>query len=185
MLDSHDSDRRAALAGSGPASLLTARLGVLLLAALGATAISLATTALVFHAEHWPTYAAANLLIAVTYGLIGALLAPIFGRVGGVFIAFLLPFVDLGIVQSPMLHATPTTGSKFLPGYGGSRVRLDGALLGTFDDWVALLVGLGWLVVLAVAVTVTYRRATRPARTPPAATSRAAMEISDNRASSN
>ena len=141
--------------------MLTARLGVLLFAALGATAISLATTALVFHAERWPTYAAANLLIAVTYGLIGALLAPIFGRVGGVFIAFLLPFLDLGIAQSPMLHATPTAGSKLLPGYGGSRVLLDGALLGTFDDWAALWVGLGWVVVLAVAVTVVYQRATR------------------------
>ncbi|MEO6998148.1 MAG: ABC transporter permease [Terracoccus sp.] len=169
VLDSHGGDRRAALSGLRPASLLTARLGVLLFAALGATAISLATTALVFHAEHWPTYAAANLLIAVTYGLIGALLAPIFGRVGGVFIAFLLPFLDLGIAQSAMLHATPTAGSTLLPGYGGSRVLLDGALLGTFDDWAALWVGLGWVVVLAVAVTVVYWRATRPAHTPAAA----------------
>ncbi len=66
VLDSYGGDRRAALAGLRPASLLTARLGVLLFAALGATAISLATTALVFNAERWPTYAAANLLIAVT-----------------------------------------------------------------------------------------------------------------------
>ncbi|XAS75590.1 ABC transporter permease [Dermatophilaceae bacterium Sec6.4] len=169
VLDSHNGDRRAALAGLRPASLLTARLGVLALAALGATAISLATTALVFHAERWPIYAAANLLIALTYGLIGALLAPIFGRVGGVFIAFLLPFLDLGIAQSPMLHATPTAGSKWLPGYGGSRVLLDGALLHTFHDWGPLMLALGWLVVLAGAVTIAYHRATRPARTQPAA----------------
>jgi hypothetical protein len=39
-----------------------------------------------------------------------------------------LPFLDLGIVQSPMLHAEPTAFSKFLPGYGGSRVLFDGAL---------------------------------------------------------
>ncbi|HEX8627272.1 MAG TPA: ABC transporter permease, partial [Catenuloplanes sp.] len=109
VLDSRDGDRRTALAGLRPGALLCARLGVLALSALTATAVSLATTALVFHPVRWPTYAAANILIALTYGLVGALLAPVFGRVGGVFIAFLLPFLDLGIVQSPMLHPEPTT----------------------------------------------------------------------------
>ncbi|MDQ2826393.1 MAG: ABC transporter permease [Actinomycetota bacterium] len=170
VLDSRAGDRRAALAGLRPAALLTARLGVLALAILGVTVVALATTALVFDPERWPIYAAASLLIGVTYGLIGALLAPVFGRVGGVFVAFLLPFLELGIVQSPLLHATPTTASRLLPGYGGSRVLLDGALLRTFDDWAPLLIGVGWLVVLTVAVTVAYRRATRPARTFPAAT---------------
>ncbi len=165
VIDSHDGDRRAALAGLRPSALLTARLGVLLLYAVAATAISMATTALVFHAARWPLYAAANLLIAVTYGLVGALLAPIFGRVGGVFIAFLLPFLDIGIVQSPMLHSSPTGGSKFLPGYGGSRVLLDGALLHTFNDWVPLLIGLAWPVTLGLAVIVAYRRATKPTQT--------------------
>ena len=58
---------------------------------LAATPVSLAATALVFDAARWPTYAAANILLGFTYGLIGALLAPLFGRVGGVFLAFLLP----------------------------------------------------------------------------------------------
>ena len=31
------------------------------------------------------------------------------------FVAFLLPFLDLGIVQSPMLHPSPTALSRFLP----------------------------------------------------------------------
>ena len=48
-----------------PASLLTARLGVLAVAALAATAVSLAATALVFDAARWPTYAAANVLLAI------------------------------------------------------------------------------------------------------------------------
>ncbi len=169
VLDSHDGDRRAALAGLRPTALLSARIGVLVLAGLGITAVSLATTALVFDASRWPTYAAANMLIAVTYGLVGALLGPIVGRVGGVFIAFLVPFLDLGIVQSPMLHPEPTTLSKLLPGYGGFRVLLDGALTESFDELVPLLIGLGWLAALALTVTLTYRRATQPARTPPPA----------------
>ena len=156
MVDSHADDQRAALAGLRPSATLAARVVVLAVMVLVATAVSLATTALVFHAERWVTYAAANVLLALTYGLIGALLAPIFGRVGGAFIAFLLPFLDIGITQSPMLHPEPTTLSRLLPGYGGSRVLLDGALTRGFDEPVALLVGLGWLVALAVLLAVAY-----------------------------
>lgn len=157
MADSRDGDRRAALAGMRPGALLSARLGVLTGTALAATAISLAATAVVFHAAAWPTYAAANILIAVTYALVGALIAPIFGRVGGVFLAFLLPFLDIGIAQSPMLHPEPGVGAKLLPGYGGSRVLLDGALTSGFDETWALFYGLAWLVGLACLVTLTYR----------------------------
>lgn len=166
MLDSRDGDRRAALAGIRPAALLTARLGVLAGAALAATAVSLTATAVVFDATRWPTYAAANVLIAFTYALIGALLAPVFGRVGGVFVAFLLPFLDIGIVQSPMLHPEPTTWSQLLPGYGGSRILLDGALTNHFDETRPLLIGSAWLVVLALTVAYAYRRTTRPTREP-------------------
>ena len=164
MLDSRDGDRRAALAGLRPGALFGARLGVLAVIALSATVVSLATTALVFQPSRWATYAAANLLIAFTYGLIGALLAPLFGRVGGVFLAFLLPFLDIGITQSPLLHPTPTTFSRLLPGYGGSRVLLDGALTRGFDETLPLLVGLAWLLALVVVVALTYRHTTRPAR---------------------
>jgi len=157
LLDSRAADSRVALAGMRAQALFTARIGVLAFVTLAAVAVSMLTTALVFEAARWPTYVAANILIGLTYAMIGALLAPIFGRVGGVFFAFLLPFLDLGIVQSPMLHPEPTLFSKFLPGYGGSRVLLDGALTQSFDETVPLLVALGWLAVLTVAVAVTYR----------------------------
>jgi hypothetical protein len=167
MLDSREGDRRTALAGLRPAALLTARLGVLAASALAATAVSLAVTALVFDATRWATYAAANTLLAFTYALIGALLAPVFGRIGGVFIAFLLPFLDIGIVQSPMLHPEPTTLSRLLPGYGGSRVLLDGALTPSFDETQPLLIGLAWLLALSVIVAITYQATIRAHRTRP------------------
>ncbi|MEO3781182.1 hypothetical protein ABGB16_31185 [Micromonospora sp. B11E3] len=165
VLDARDGDRRAALAGLRPGALLAARLGVLALAALLATAVSLATTASFFNATRWPTYAAANALIALTYGLIGALLAPIFDHVGGVFMAFLLPFLDIGIVQSPMLHPEPATLANLLPGYGSSRVLLDAALTRGFDELTPLLIAIGWLVALLIIVAVAYRRTTVPAAT--------------------
>lgn len=164
MLDSRDGDRRVALAGLRSGALLTARLGMLTVAALAATAISLAATALAFHATRWSTYAGANVLIAFTYALVGALIAPVFGRVGGVFIAFLLPFLDIGIVQSPMLNPEPSTLSRLLPGYGGSRILLDGALTNGFDETRPLTVGLLWLAALAAAVTLAYRKTSLPAR---------------------
>jgi len=163
MADSRDGDRRAALAGMRPAALVTARLGMLAAAALAATAVSLAATAAVFDAVRWPIYAAANILLALTYALVGALLAPIFGRVGGVFLAFLLPFLDIGISQSPMLRPDPAASARLLPGYGGSRVLLDGALTAGFDETRPLLYGLAWLVALTCLVTVTHRYAISPA----------------------
>lgn len=159
FLDSRAGDRRAALAGFRPQALITARLGVLWVMALAATGIALGTTWLVFDAQNWWTYAAANVLIALTYSLVGALLAPLFGRVGGIFVAFLLPFLDLGIVQSPMLHPVPSTLSRFLPGYGGSRVLLDGAFTRGFDTAVPLLIALAWLVALTAVVASVYNRA--------------------------
>jgi hypothetical protein len=163
LLGSRSADRRVALAGLRPGTLFTARLAVLTATVLAATTVSLLTTAVVFDASRWPTYIAANLLLGLTYALIGALLAPVFGRVGGVFLAFLLPFIDLGVVQSPMLHPTPTTLSTFLPGYGGSRVLLDAALTRGFDETTPLVIGLSWLLGLGVVVTVVYRRAIAPA----------------------
>lgn len=164
VLQSRDGDRRAALAGMRTSALLSARLGVLTVFTSVATGVALATSALVFSPVQWVGYAGANLLIALTYGLIGALLGPIFGSVGGVFVAFLLAFLDIGIVQNPMLQPEPTVWSRLLPGYGGSQVLIDEALTRSFDEIVPLLVGLGWFVALAFAVVVTYHRATGPAR---------------------
>ncbi len=162
-LDTRTGDRRLALAGLRPGVLLAARLAVVALAAALATAVSLAVTAIVFDARQWPGYVAANALLAATYGLLGVLLAPVFGRVAGVFVAFLVPFLDIGLVQSPMLRDQPAAWAAYVPGYGGSRVLIDTALTPGFDQIRPLLIGLAWLAGLAVAVTMLFRRVTRPA----------------------
>ena len=163
-VDTRAGDQRLTLAGLRSPVLLTARLVTVGLAAVLATAVSLAVVAAVFDARQWGVYLAGNLLLAATYGLIGVLLAPIFGRVAGVFIAFLLPFLDLGLTQSPMLHGEPSTWAQALPGYGGTRVLIDGALTDTFDETRALAIAVAWLVVLTIAAVVLFRRAARPAQ---------------------
>ncbi|HZY28424.1 MAG TPA: ABC transporter permease [Jiangellaceae bacterium] len=157
VLDARTGDQRLALAGLRPGVLLVARLSIIALAALLVTGASLAVTATVFDAHQWGLYAAATALLAMTYGLLGVLLGPVFGRVSGVFIAFLIPFLDIGIGQSPMLRGDPAEWATYLPGYGGTRLFIDGALTASFDETWALLVALGWLAALGTAATLLFR----------------------------
>lgn len=158
VLDARSGDQRLGLAGFRAGALLSARLSVIGVAVLLVTAASLAVTATVFDARQWGVYAAGNALLALTYALLGVCLGPIFGRVSGVLIAFLVPFLDIGIAQSPMLREEPPGWARFLPGYGADRVLLDGGLTATFDEWQALLLGVGWLVVLGLAAARLFRR---------------------------
>lgn len=157
VLDARAADRRLALAGQRPAVILATRLTMVLTAAGVATAVSLAVTATVFEASNWVVYIGGVALLAVTYALVGVLLGPIFGRVSGTFMAFLIPFLDLGIGQSPMLRGEPAAWATWLPGYGGTRVMIDGALTRGFDESTSLAIGLGWITGLLLAATVLLR----------------------------
>lgn len=157
-LDARSGDQRLTLAGMRPGILVGARLTVVALAATLATGASVAVTALVFEPHQWLLYGAANLLVALTYAFLGVLIGPVLGRVSGVFVAFLVPFLDLGIAQSPMLRGAPPSWAEVLPGYGAVRVLTDAALTSTFDERGNLVLALGWLVLLAVAAWVVLRR---------------------------
>jgi ABC-2 family transporter protein len=161
VLDARAADRRLALAGFRAGTLLATRLLEITLAALLATATSVAIAAAFFHPRQWAVYAAANILTSLTYALIGVILGPLFGRVAGVFIAFLIPFLDLAIAQDPMLYTQPPAWAHALPGYGAFRVLLDGALSGTFGETRSLLIALAWLAGLLAAATVVFRRTMR------------------------
>jgi hypothetical protein len=161
ILDSRSGDRRLALAGLRTNRLVVARLSLVIAAALVAAVVSLVFTAAVSDIHQWVVFAGGIALIAVTYGLLGAVLAPVFGRVAGVFMSFLIPFLDIALTQSPMLHTTPPTWGQFLPGYGGSRLLVDGAISPVFNQTGALLIGLGWVVGLT-AVAILLCRATMP-----------------------
>ncbi|HEX6074811.1 MAG TPA: ABC transporter permease [Micromonosporaceae bacterium] len=164
VLGSRTGDRRLTLAGIRPVVLLTARIGVVSVAALVATGVSLAVTATVFDARDWAAYAVGNALLALTYAMLGVLIGPVFGRVAGVFIAFVIPFLDLGILQSPMLREEPAAWAVLLPGYGATRVVMDGALTATFDEIRPLLIAVAWIAVLATAATMLFRRTTQIAK---------------------
>ncbi|WP_033314374.1 ABC transporter permease [Streptomyces iakyrus] len=165
VLQARSGDQRLVLAGLRARSLLVARLSVVALGALIATAASVAVTAALFDARQWGLYLVANLLLGLTYGLIGVLIGSFVGRVGGVFIAFLVPFLDLGIEQSPMLNSEVSGLGRALPGYGASRVLYDAALTASFDETGPLLIALAWLAGLTFTAALLFRRAVRTTAT--------------------
>ena len=162
VLESRRADGRVTLAGLRPGALLVARLVVLVASTLVALTVTLVATGAVTDVRQWVPYGLAVLGAGMTYGLVGSLIAPLTGRVAGVFLVFLLPFLDLGIAQSPLLRPEPSEAATWLPGYGASRVALDAALTSGFDEGRGVLLALVWLAVLLALVAVVYRHSVRP-----------------------
>lgn len=159
VIDAANGDRRLYLAGYRACVVVGARLAVCAAAVVVICAAALAVTAALFNARQGIAFVAVNFAIALTYALVGVIIGPLFGRVAGVFIAFLVPFLDLAMVQSPMLRPEPQPWGKALPGYGWTRVLFDAGLTDHFDEIGPLLLGMGWLAaMLAVAVLVLTRR---------------------------
>jgi hypothetical protein len=157
VLDARAADRRLRLAGQRGAVVVTTRLTLVLTAAAVASAASLALAWTVFDPSQGGVYVLGVLVLAVTYALVGVLLGPLFGRVSGTFMAFLLPFLDLGIAQSPMLRGEPAPWARWLPGWGGGRMMLTGALGDGWGEPAAAMAATGWVLVLAVAAIVVLR----------------------------
>jgi len=80
VLDANTGDRRLVLSDMRTGVVLTAWLTVVVLAALLATAVSLAVAAAVFDAHQWDVCAAATIIVAITYGLLGVLFGPVLAR---------------------------------------------------------------------------------------------------------
>lgn len=154
-----ESDRRLVLAGFSPEEAIAPRLVVVLAATLVVIAVSLAVMAIDFSPASWLPFVAGNLLAGLIYAAIGALAGATIGRLGGAYLMFFLPMLDIGVAQNPMFFdGAPQGWAAALPGYGPTRVLVGGAFSPSFDAVGPLLVALGWLVVLAAAVIVLLRR---------------------------
>jgi hypothetical protein len=161
---SAEGDRRLVISGFRTGEVLAARLGVVAFAAMLTTAVTLTVTALGFTVENWAVFIAANVLVALTYGMIGVLLGPVFGRLGGLYLMLTLPFIDVGIAQDPMFAAAPPGWARFLPAHGAVRMMLDGAFTSGFDEPGALLLALAWLAAVGAAAVAVFARLAAPSR---------------------
>lgn len=154
-----ESDRRLVVAGFRPIEVVLPRLAVLGAATVIVLAVSLAVTAIDFVPESWPPFVVGNLLVGLIYGAIGALAGVFLGRLGGVYFMFFLPMMDIGVAQNPMFFdGAPQGWATALPGYGPTRVLLDGAFSSSFHAGQGLTIALVWLVGLSFALAVLLQR---------------------------
>lgn len=159
-----DADSRLALAGFRSREILAARLGVVFVAAVLTTGVSLAVTALDFTPQSWGWFTTTNLIIAITYAMIGVLAGALVGKLGGLYLMFLIPFIDMGIAQNAMFSVALPGWGLVLPGRGGTQVLLDAAFTQSFDEFGNLLLAVTWLIALTIATTGLFHRIAEPQR---------------------
>jgi hypothetical protein len=162
LVGSAEADRRLVLAGFRTREVLAARTAIIAAAGLLTTGVSLAVTAYDFTPAAWLPFAAANLLVALTYGMIGVLVGPLVGRLGGLYVMFLIPFLDVGLAQNVMFSAAPPSWARYAPGYGAVRVLVDGAFTTDFDETRGLMLALAWFAAITAAALVVFHRLARP-----------------------
>ena len=153
-------DRRLVLAGFRSREVLAGRVGVVVAATVLTTAVAVAISGAWYPPRQWVVFAAANLLIAVTYAMLGVLIGPLSGRIGGLYLILLLAFIDVGFGQNVMFPAGPPAWGAFLPARGASRVMIDGAFTEHFDQTGYLLLGLAWLLTLTAITGGVFQRRT-------------------------
>lgn len=158
VIGSAEADRRLVIAGFRSREVLAARLGVIVLAAVLVSVVSLAVTAMSFTPEVWPTFALATVSIAITYAMIGVVVGPLVGRLGGLYLMFLLPFLDVGLAQNVMFDAAPPAWAVWMPAHGATRILVDGAFTPGFDETAGLLIALAWLAAVTTLATGVFHR---------------------------
>ncbi len=160
ILDSAEADRRLSLTDYRPREIFAFRIQVVAIATIAATLVSVGVTALTFSPKAWLIFIAANALVALTYAAIGIMVGPLLGRLGGLYVLLVLPFIDIGLAQNPMFDAAPPTWARLLPGHGAVQMMMDGAFTTSFDELGAVLLALAWLAALGVGAALSFRSVT-------------------------
>jgi hypothetical protein len=159
MRASLQGDRRLVVAGLRAREAVAARLAVLLAATGVAVVVAAAAIALNFDPRSWPPVVGALILTGLIYGGIGALVGVLLDRLAATYAILFIVAADLSVVQTPMFHASPSRYAPFLPGYGPTRVMLEGAFAPAFAAWTPLLIALAWATALNLTAYLILRRA--------------------------
>jgi hypothetical protein len=154
-----EGDRRLVVAGFRAHEAMVARVLVMIGETILAVAVSAAFMGIVFTPASWPSVLAALLLTGLVYAWIGAIIGALLDKLPATYLILFLIMTDLGVVQSPMFHASPVRLAWLLPGYALDRLLYAGAFSpGFYAAWV-LLLALGWLAALALALFLVMGRA--------------------------
>jgi hypothetical protein len=158
MQASLQGDRRLIVAGYRIRELIAARVAVLLAATMIVVGIAALVTARGFEARSWTVVVAALLLAGLIYAAIGALAGALLDKLAATYLILFLLVADLSVVQTPMFHAQPARFAWLLPGYGPTRLMLEGAYAPSFHAGGELMLALAWLAGLVLAVLIVVRR---------------------------
>lgn len=157
MLDASRADSRLVVAGLTARQVGAARLLMILVFSVLVAVLSVSVTLVQTRPGDLAGFLVANVLVAVSYGFIGAMVVLLVGRLGGAYLMLFIPMIDVGIFQDPMMiSGDQTWWMKLLPGFGGTRLALDAAFTGRGDDWQALAAALIWAAGLAVLTLATF-----------------------------
>jgi len=137
---------------------------VIVLATTLISAVSLVVTAFSFQPKVWATFSLATVVMGLTYAMIGVVVGPLVGQLGGLYLMFLLPFLDVGLAQNIMFDAAPPAWAAWMPAHGAVRVLIDGAFTPQFDESLGLLLATGWLLAITGAAALVFRQVASPAR---------------------
>lgn len=159
MRASLQGDRRLVVAGLRAREAVAARLVVLYTAVAVAVVVSAIAIAFNFSPRSWPPVIGALVLTGLIYGGIGALVGVLLDKLAATYLILFLVAADLSVVQTPMFHAAPSAFATLLPGYGPTRVMLEGAFAPRFNAGVPLVIALAWVIGLSVAAYTVLRRA--------------------------
>jgi len=156
MHSSRAADGRLRLSGLSATELVVARVGLLAVGTVVATAASLAVALAAFTPESVGAFAAATFLVGLTYGVLGVTVGLVLDRLAGVYVMLFAPMVDVLMFQNPLATDSPAW-TALLPGHFAT----DALVAAAFTSDVAtgdFLGAVGYvLVVFAVGVGVFYR----------------------------
>lgn len=152
-----DADGWLSLSGLPVRALFAARAGVLLaVAVVGSVA---ATAVMLVHVspERLGVFLLSTVVLATTYGLVGAVAGVFLNRLGGVYAMLFGPTVDLFLFHSPLATDAPAWAA-LLPGRWAGAAAMDAAF-SSDPNWVALGVSVAYVVVAAAVAGLAVRHA--------------------------
>lgn len=159
MRSSRGADGRLVLAGYRAREVVLARIALL----AGVVALPSLASQLVLQVLHPPeapvAFFAATVIVALTYGTVGALVGVMLERLAGVYLLLFLPLVDLFLFQNPLATERPALAS-YLPSHFPMEAAIEAALAGTVAT-DALGLGTVYLALLAIVAILAFYRATK------------------------
>jgi ABC-2 type transport system permease protein len=159
-VDTLEADGWLALSGLPSTTLFGARAVALAGVAVLASVAAAATLSLLVPPEQPVVFLAATVVLALTYGLAGAVVGVALDRLAGVYVLLFGPAIDLFLLHSPLATDAPALAAA-APGRWAGVAAMDAALT-TDPNWSALAVGVTYLTAVAVAASGAVWYAVRP-----------------------